>query len=84
MSLTESVHHELWQDYQDAKKHDLELDESNIIDIVCNLGGINSVLEQCLNSKQYCENHVPMKNVNNLKMILLKQATSPIDEKTGC
>ena len=64
----------VWEAYQahstrfSASQSNLELKTA---EIVHNLGGIDAILMHCLNSQEYCQEHISTHNLNDLEQLLL-------------
>ena len=52
-------------------QHHQLMSDRNVTEVVDNLGGICAVVEFCLNSDDFCNQHMNQDNINNLTKILV-------------
>lgn len=68
----------LWEVYH-AQNADTSL---NTTEIVRNLGGIDAILNICLNNEKYCQKHISIENLNHLQQLLLSDVNQTTKDTT--
>ena len=83
---------DLWNEYESEQSNLLEgndqintnnekFDATKVNNIVSNLGGIDTILKFCLNNETFSTNNITLKQIENLKQLLLSNKKNNSNKK---
>ena len=68
-----SIYVFLWNEFENQRSIDHGTNEVMHIEIINNLGGLDSIVKHCLTDHNYCQQNIKQENIENLKQLFVTE-----------